>query len=116
MWASLQDLTIYNPERTITVKGSTEACSNAEVEIMKKLREAYENDIVAVNVSFQPTPLTYHCFKATAEATRKKWSCGGQSVVDRAVLFGKKPQKPTQPSLCVFTFLATGQPDPRTEP
>uniref|UniRef100_A0A669PNC7 Insulin like growth factor 2 mRNA binding protein 2 n=1 Tax=Phasianus colchicus TaxID=9054 RepID=A0A669PNC7_PHACC len=47
----LQDLTIYNPERTITVKGSTEACSNAEVEIMKKLREAYENDIVAVNSS-----------------------------------------------------------------
>lgn len=50
----MQDLTIYNPERTITVKGSTEACSNAEVEIMKKLREAYENDIVAVNVSSQP--------------------------------------------------------------
>ncbi|KAM4659564.1 insulin-like growth factor 2 mRNA-binding protein 2 isoform 2-T2 [Amazona ochrocephala] len=45
----LQDLTIYNPERTITVKGSTEACSKAEVEIMKKLREAYENDVVAVN-------------------------------------------------------------------
>ncbi|KAM9279281.1 insulin-like growth factor 2 mRNA-binding protein 2 isoform 1-T1 [Morus bassanus] len=45
----LQDLTIYNPERTITVKGSTEACSNAEVEIMKKLREAYENDVVAVS-------------------------------------------------------------------
>ncbi|XP_074689537.1 insulin-like growth factor 2 mRNA-binding protein 2 isoform X4 [Strix aluco] len=45
----LQDLTIYNPERTITVKGSTEACSNAEVEIMKKLREAYENDVVAIN-------------------------------------------------------------------
>ncbi|XP_071422654.1 insulin-like growth factor 2 mRNA-binding protein 2 isoform X2 [Pithys albifrons albifrons] len=45
----LQDLTIYNPERTITVKGSTEACSNAEVEIMRKLREAYENDVVAVN-------------------------------------------------------------------
>ncbi|CAN8199484.1 unnamed protein product [Coccothraustes coccothraustes] len=45
----LQDLTIYNPERTITVKGSTEACSNAEVEIMKKLREAYESDVVAVS-------------------------------------------------------------------
>uniref|UniRef100_A0A8C8BLL7 Insulin like growth factor 2 mRNA binding protein 2 n=1 Tax=Otus sunia TaxID=257818 RepID=A0A8C8BLL7_9STRI len=45
----LQDLTIYNPERTITVKGSMEACSNAEVEIMKKLREAYENDVVAIN-------------------------------------------------------------------
>uniref|UniRef100_A0A8C3Y2X1 Insulin like growth factor 2 mRNA binding protein 2 n=1 Tax=Catharus ustulatus TaxID=91951 RepID=A0A8C3Y2X1_CATUS len=47
----LQDLTIYNPERTITVKGSTEACSSAEVEIMKKLREAYESDVVAVNGS-----------------------------------------------------------------
>ncbi|XP_020643045.1 insulin-like growth factor 2 mRNA-binding protein 2 isoform X2 [Pogona vitticeps] len=45
----LQDLTIYNPERTITVKGTIEACSNAEVEIMNKLREAYENDVVAVN-------------------------------------------------------------------
>ncbi|XP_074859835.1 insulin-like growth factor 2 mRNA-binding protein 2 isoform X2 [Carettochelys insculpta] len=45
----LQDLTIYNPERTITVKGSIGACSSAEVEIMKKLREAYENDVVAVN-------------------------------------------------------------------
>ncbi|KAM9709638.1 insulin-like growth factor 2 mRNA-binding protein 2a isoform 3-T3 [Menidia menidia] len=47
--SSLQDLTIYNPERTITVKGSVEACCKAEVEIMKKLREAYENDIAAIN-------------------------------------------------------------------
>ncbi|XP_066543696.1 insulin-like growth factor 2 mRNA-binding protein 2a isoform X2 [Amia ocellicauda] len=47
--SSLQDLTIYNPERTITVKGSIEACCKAEVEIMKKLREAYENDIAAIN-------------------------------------------------------------------
>ncbi|XP_005800775.1 insulin-like growth factor 2 mRNA-binding protein 2 isoform X2 [Xiphophorus maculatus] len=47
--SSLQDLTIYNPERTITVKGSLEACCKAEVEIMKKLREAYENDIAAIN-------------------------------------------------------------------
>ncbi|XP_028663379.1 insulin-like growth factor 2 mRNA-binding protein 2a isoform X1 [Erpetoichthys calabaricus] len=47
--SSLQDLTIYNPERTITVKGSIEACCRAEVEIMKKLREAYENDISAIN-------------------------------------------------------------------
>ncbi|XP_032081543.1 insulin-like growth factor 2 mRNA-binding protein 2 [Thamnophis elegans] len=45
----LQDLTIYNPERTITVKGTIEACTNAEVEIMNKLREAYENDVVAIN-------------------------------------------------------------------
>ncbi|XP_062865493.1 insulin-like growth factor 2 mRNA-binding protein 2 [Trichomycterus rosablanca] len=48
--SSLQDLTIYNPERTITVRGGVEECSNAEVEIMKKLREAYENDVAAVNL------------------------------------------------------------------
>lgn len=48
---SLQDLTIYNPERTIIVKGSIEACCRAEVEITRKLREAYENDIAAINVS-----------------------------------------------------------------
>ncbi|XP_031824615.1 insulin-like growth factor 2 mRNA-binding protein 2 [Sarcophilus harrisii] len=45
----LQDLTIYNPERTITVKGPIEACSSAEVEIMRKLREAFENDMATVN-------------------------------------------------------------------
>ncbi|XP_070947509.1 insulin-like growth factor 2 mRNA-binding protein 2 isoform X3 [Macaca nemestrina] len=45
----LQDLSIYNPERTITVKGTVEACASAEIEIMKKLREAFENDMLAVN-------------------------------------------------------------------
>ncbi|KAM6160344.1 insulin-like growth factor 2 mRNA-binding protein 2 isoform 2-T2 [Erethizon dorsatum] len=47
--SSLQDLSIYNPERTITVKGTVEACASAEVEIMKKLREAFENDMLAVH-------------------------------------------------------------------
>lgn len=47
--SSLQDLTIYNPERTIAVRGSMEACCKAEVEIMRKLREAYENDITSIN-------------------------------------------------------------------
>ncbi|XP_051558471.1 insulin-like growth factor 2 mRNA-binding protein 2 isoform X2 [Myxocyprinus asiaticus] len=47
--SSLQDLTIYNQERTITVRGGVEECCNAEVEIMKKLREAHENDMAAVN-------------------------------------------------------------------
>ncbi|XP_036396800.1 insulin-like growth factor 2 mRNA-binding protein 2a [Megalops cyprinoides] len=47
--SSLQDLTIYNPERTITVKGSIEACCRAEEDIMRKLREAYENDVAAIN-------------------------------------------------------------------
>ena len=46
----LHDLT-YNFERTITVKGSLEALGKAQVEIMGKLREAYENDIAAINVS-----------------------------------------------------------------
>lgn len=47
----LQDLTIYNQERTITVRGGVEECCNAEVEIMKKLREAHENDVALLNVS-----------------------------------------------------------------
>lgn len=47
----LQDLTLYNPERTITVKGSIEACSKAEDEVMKKIRESYESDMAAMNVS-----------------------------------------------------------------
>ncbi|XP_059198497.1 insulin-like growth factor 2 mRNA-binding protein 2a [Centropristis striata] len=47
--SSLHDLTIYNPERTITIRGSPEACCKAEAEIMKKLREAYENDVAAIN-------------------------------------------------------------------
>ncbi|XP_051245062.1 insulin-like growth factor 2 mRNA-binding protein 1 isoform X2 [Dicentrarchus labrax] len=50
----LQDLTLYNPERTITVKGSIEACCLAEVEVMKKVREAYENDIAAMNTHLIP--------------------------------------------------------------
>ncbi|XP_031727074.1 insulin-like growth factor 2 mRNA-binding protein 1 isoform X2 [Anarrhichthys ocellatus] len=50
----LQDLTLYNPERTITVKGSIEACANAEGEVMKKVREAYENDIAAMNTHLIP--------------------------------------------------------------
>lgn len=47
----LQDLTLYNPERTITVKGAIENCCRAEQEIMKKVREAYENDVAAMSVS-----------------------------------------------------------------
>ena len=62
----MQDLSIYNPERTITVKGTVEACANAEVEIMKKLREAFENDMLAVNVSANAFFSTgFHmCFQA----------------------------------------------------
>ncbi|XP_052455480.1 insulin-like growth factor 2 mRNA-binding protein 2 isoform X1 [Carassius gibelio] len=47
--SSIQDLTIYNQERTITVRGGVEECCNAEVEIMKKLREAHEHDVASLN-------------------------------------------------------------------
>lgn len=47
----LQELTLYNLERTITVKGNVETCAKAEEEIMKKIRESYENDIASMNVS-----------------------------------------------------------------
>uniref|UniRef100_A0A673ZLX1 Insulin-like growth factor 2 mRNA binding protein 3 n=1 Tax=Salmo trutta TaxID=8032 RepID=A0A673ZLX1_SALTR len=52
----LQDLTLYNPERTITVKGSIEACSLAEEEVMKKVRESYENDVAAMNLQSNLIP------------------------------------------------------------
>uniref|UniRef100_A0A4W4F0W2 RRM domain-containing protein n=1 Tax=Electrophorus electricus TaxID=8005 RepID=A0A4W4F0W2_ELEEL len=52
----LQDLTLYNPERTITVKGSVEACARAEEEVMKKLRESYENDVAAMNLQSNLIP------------------------------------------------------------
>ncbi|XP_069768403.1 insulin-like growth factor 2 mRNA-binding protein 1 isoform X2 [Narcine bancroftii] len=44
----LQDLTLYNPERTITVKGCIEACCKAEEDIMKKLQA---NLIPGLNLS-----------------------------------------------------------------
>ncbi|KAK0139864.1 Insulin-like growth factor 2 mRNA-binding protein 3 [Merluccius polli] len=52
----LQDLTLYNPERTITVKGSIEACARAEEEVMKKVRESYENDVAAMNLQSNLIP------------------------------------------------------------
>uniref|UniRef100_A0A3Q4MDX7 Insulin-like growth factor 2 mRNA-binding protein 3-like n=1 Tax=Neolamprologus brichardi TaxID=32507 RepID=A0A3Q4MDX7_NEOBR len=57
----LQDLTLYNPERTITVKGSIEACAKAEEEVMKKIRESYESDMAAMNQG-HPESETVHLF------------------------------------------------------
>lgn len=34
------------------MKGNVETCAKAEEEIMKKIRESYENDIASMNVSF----------------------------------------------------------------
>uniref|UniRef100_A0A3P8TZ89 Insulin-like growth factor 2 mRNA binding protein 1 n=1 Tax=Amphiprion percula TaxID=161767 RepID=A0A3P8TZ89_AMPPE len=68
----LQDLTLYNPERTITVKGAIEACCLAEVEIMKKVREAYENDIAAMNAPEQETVHVYIPAQAVGAIIGKK--------------------------------------------
>uniref|UniRef100_H2TJN9 Insulin-like growth factor 2 mRNA binding protein 2a n=1 Tax=Takifugu rubripes TaxID=31033 RepID=H2TJN9_TAKRU len=70
--SSLQDLNIYNNERTITVKGSLEACCNAEVEIMKKLREAYENDIAAINAQEQEVAYLFIPTQAVGALIGKK--------------------------------------------
>uniref|UniRef100_A0A8C9W4J9 Insulin-like growth factor 2 mRNA binding protein 1 n=1 Tax=Scleropages formosus TaxID=113540 RepID=A0A8C9W4J9_SCLFO len=68
----LQDLTLYNPERTITVKGPIEACCLAEQEIMKKVREAYENDIAAMNTPEQETVHVYIPAQAVGAIIGKK--------------------------------------------
>ncbi|XP_062292015.1 insulin-like growth factor 2 mRNA-binding protein 3 isoform X1 [Scomber scombrus] len=52
----LQDLTLYNPERTITIKGAIEACARAEEEVMKKIRESYESDMAAMNLQSNLIP------------------------------------------------------------
>ncbi|XP_068189221.1 insulin-like growth factor 2 mRNA-binding protein 3 [Antennarius striatus] len=52
----LQDLTLYNPERTITVKGTIEACAKAEEEVMKKIRESYDSDMAAMNLQSNLIP------------------------------------------------------------
>ncbi|XP_016159790.1 PREDICTED: insulin-like growth factor 2 mRNA-binding protein 1, partial [Ficedula albicollis] len=52
----LQELTLYNPERTITVKGSAESCCRAEQEIMRRVREAYENDVAAMSLQSHLIP------------------------------------------------------------
>uniref|UniRef100_G3NV27 Insulin-like growth factor 2 mRNA binding protein 3 n=1 Tax=Gasterosteus aculeatus aculeatus TaxID=481459 RepID=G3NV27_GASAC len=54
--SALQDLTVYNPERTITVKGTIEACARAEEELMKKIRESYESDMAAMNLQSNLIP------------------------------------------------------------
>ncbi|XP_042362496.1 insulin-like growth factor 2 mRNA-binding protein 3 [Plectropomus leopardus] len=54
--SALQDLTLYKPERTITVKGCIEACAKAEEELMRKIRESYESDMAAMNLQSNLIP------------------------------------------------------------
>ncbi|XP_072303381.1 insulin-like growth factor 2 mRNA-binding protein 3 isoform X2 [Eucyclogobius newberryi] len=52
--SALQDLTVYNPERTVTVTGTTESCTKAQEEIMKKVRESYDSDMSAMSSTMIP--------------------------------------------------------------
>uniref|UniRef100_A0A2I3GVS7 K Homology domain-containing protein n=1 Tax=Nomascus leucogenys TaxID=61853 RepID=A0A2I3GVS7_NOMLE len=56
--SSLQYLSVYNQERTIT------ACASAEIEIMKKLRETFENYMLVVNThsGYFSSPYPHHQF------------------------------------------------------
>ncbi|KAM9824082.1 insulin-like growth factor 2 mRNA-binding protein 3 [Neosynchiropus ocellatus] len=52
----LEDLTYLNPERTITIKGSIEACSQAEEELMSRITELYERDMEALDLQCSLIP------------------------------------------------------------
>lgn len=49
--SSINDISSFNLERTITVKGTIENMSKAESMISSKLRQSYENDLQAMAVS-----------------------------------------------------------------
>lgn len=51
MLHSLSDVSSYNMERVITIKGSIENMSKAEAMISGKLRQSYESDLQAMAVS-----------------------------------------------------------------
>uniref|UniRef100_A0A8C6U998 Insulin-like growth factor 2 mRNA binding protein 3 n=1 Tax=Neogobius melanostomus TaxID=47308 RepID=A0A8C6U998_9GOBI len=54
--SSLYDLTMHNPERTITALGPIENCTSAQEEVMKKVREAYDSDMSAMSLQSTMIP------------------------------------------------------------
>uniref|UniRef100_A0A8C9TQC4 Insulin-like growth factor 2 mRNA binding protein 3 n=1 Tax=Scleropages formosus TaxID=113540 RepID=A0A8C9TQC4_SCLFO len=128
----LQDLTLYNPERTVTVKGSIEACAKAEEEIMKKIRESYENDVAAMNVcdvlcacfcmyipnSLKTLGLNCQCSDLLAAAC--PWSCffGSKyrTLNQEFLLFSHKWLLSLLPPKFLFsdTFISQQQPESET--
>ncbi|KAM5126068.1 insulin-like growth factor 2 mRNA-binding protein 1 isoform 2-T2 [Callospermophilus lateralis] len=99
--SSLQDLTLYNPERTITVKGAIENCCRAEQEIMKKVREAYENDVAAMSLQSHLIPglnlATVGLFPASSSAVPPP-----PSSVTGAAPYSSFMQAPEQEMVQVF--------------
>lgn len=58
--SSIAEISNFNMERVITIRGDVEAMGRAEAEVSSKLRQAYENDVQAMNVSslfYCPTPI-----------------------------------------------------------
>ena len=51
--SSLNDVSSFNMERVITIKGTIENMSRAEGMISAKLRQSYESDLQAMAVSFR---------------------------------------------------------------
>uniref|UniRef100_A0A3P8W5U6 Insulin-like growth factor 2 mRNA binding protein 1 n=1 Tax=Cynoglossus semilaevis TaxID=244447 RepID=A0A3P8W5U6_CYNSE len=70
--SSLCDMTVYNQERTIIVKASLEDSCHAEIEIMKKVREAYDNDLAAMDAPEQETVYIYIPAQAVGAIIGKK--------------------------------------------
>ncbi|OXB71979.1 UNVERIFIED_CONTAM: hypothetical protein H355_003243 [Colinus virginianus] len=107
--SSLQDLTLYNPERTITVKGSIENCCKAEQEIMKKVREAYENDVAAMSPPEQETVHVFIPAQAVGAIIGKK----GQHIkqLSRFASASIKIAPPETPDSKVRMVVITGPPE-----
>ncbi|KAK2511582.1 Igf2bp1 [Columba guinea] len=107
--SSLQDLTLYNPERTITVKGSIENCCRAEQEIMKKVREAYENDVAAMSPPEQETVHVFIPAQAVGAIIGKK----GQHIkqLSRFASASIKIAPPETPDSKVRMVVITGPPE-----
>jgi insulin-like growth factor 2 mRNA-binding protein 1 len=49
--SSINEISSFNMERVITIRGGLEEMSKAEAEISSKLRSAYESDVQAMVVS-----------------------------------------------------------------
>ncbi|XP_034016930.1 insulin-like growth factor 2 mRNA-binding protein 3 [Thalassophryne amazonica] len=54
--SSLQDLTVYNLERTVTFKGDADACARAEETVMKNIRQCHESDMAALSLQANLIP------------------------------------------------------------
>ncbi|KAL0598909.1 Insulin-like growth factor 2 mRNA-binding protein 2, partial [Plecturocebus cupreus] len=84
------DLNIYNLETTIILKGTVEACASAEIEIMKKLPGAFENDMLTGVVNlFIPTQAVGAIIRKKGAHTKQVVRFTGASIKAQGRIFGK---------------------------